>query len=213
MARIKNGILGGFSGRIGPVEGYIRKGVACIRSKKRKANGPVTKGQAANRSRMSVVNAFIDTMTEFVRMGFTPSTKDKNFTANNAAKGYQMDHALEGEFPDLKINYAAVQLSQGKLQMPLEPQVNVDQEGLLFSWQVDPHASYQNRRAQAMVLVYCPELHESCYSLTGARRTSCEELLLLPVELKGMELHAYLAFVSDDRNQVSNTTYLGNIIF
>ena len=36
MARIKNGILGGISGKIGDAEGYVRNGIAYIRAKKHK---------------------------------------------------------------------------------------------------------------------------------------------------------------------------------
>ncbi len=86
MARLKDGLLGGLSGKIGDVIGYIRYGKAYVKMKSIKPVKERKPGQLEGQQRMSVVNDFINTMTEFVRIGFTLEAAKKMHSANSAAK-------------------------------------------------------------------------------------------------------------------------------
>ena len=209
MARIKNGILGGIQGNIGNVEGYIRNGVACVRARKRKSKKKRTPAQLRQQQRMKLVNGMLSTMTEFIRLGFTPLTKKSNLTANNAAKSYQLLHAVAGEYPEQYMDYSAVRLAPGKMDLPLAPVCTLVANGIEVSWQIDAAANYQNRMAQAMILVYSAELKKSFYKLSGARRTRGSDFLELPPKVIGKEIQVYLAFTSEDRTKVSNSSSLG----
>ena len=209
MARIKNGILGGIQGNIGNVEGYIRNGVACVRARKRKSKKKRSPAQLRQQQRMKLVNGMLSTMTEFIRLGFTPFTKKSNLTANNAAKSYQLLNAVGGEYPEQYMDYSAVLLAQGKMDLPLAPVCTLVANGIEVSWQLDAAANYQNRMAQAMILVYSAELKKSFYTLSGVRRTQGSDFLELPPKVIGKEIQVYLAFTSEDRTKVSNSSYLG----
>ena len=213
MARIKNGILGGIQGNIGNVEGYIRNGVACVRARKRKSKKKRTPAQLRQQQRMKLVNSMLSTMTEFIRLGFTPFTKKSNLTANNAAKSYQLLNAVGGEYPEQHMDYSAVLLAHGKMDLPLAPVCTLVANGIEVSWQLDAAANYQNRMAQAMILVYSAELKKSFYTLSGARRTRGSDFLELPTKVIGKEIQVYLAFTSEDRTKVSNSSYLGAFVY
>lgn len=47
------------------------------------------------------------------------------------------------------------------------------------------------------------------YLLSGARRKSGMETLEIPLRSKGNTLHTYIAFISDDRERISMSTYVG----
>lgn len=54
MARITNGVLGGFSGKVGPVVGYTLYGVDRMRSLPERT-APPTENELKNRSRFKLV--------------------------------------------------------------------------------------------------------------------------------------------------------------
>jgi len=62
-----------------------------------------------------------------------------------------------------------------------------------------------------MLLAYSPALNKSFYTLSGARIMEKTDFMELPIAFKGQLLHIYLAFHSDDRKQISNSTYAGTI--
>jgi len=212
MARIKNGLLGGISGNVGNVEGYIRCGVPMIRSKKRKSKVPPSLKQLIYRKGMSVVNKFINSMTAFVRMGFEGAAMGLPQSANNLAKSYQLRNALHGEYPDIRIKYSSVRLTEGDIQLPFKPQAVAEGNGIRFTWDYDPIENWDDRQAQAMVLIHAEETGKSYTIPTGARLMEQTELIKLSRGVKGKHLHAYLSFVSDDRKNISNSIYLGSLV-
>ena len=213
MARINNGIFGSISGKIGNIEGYVRKGVPLIRLKKRKTNIPPSLKQLAVRQKMKVVNVFIDSMTEFVAQGFDLVAANETFTANNAAKSYQLLYAIQGEYPDFSIDYPKVRLSEGVLPVADDAQVQPLTNGLLFTWGFDVNEGFYYQRQQVMLLVYAPAINLAFYTLSGARRMSGAETMELPDDFKGQVLETYISFVADDRKAISNGVYAGQVVY
>jgi len=212
MARIENGILGGFNGNLGPVEGYVRYGIAYVRSKKRKRTSPPSPKEKIQRKRMEVVNNFVNSMTDYVRIGFEEAAQGKPISPNNAAKSYQLLHAVHGEYPNISINYSAARLTQGTIELPLNPIATAEGNGVRFNWTYDTSLNWSDRSARAMLLVYAEETGKSYYLFSGARMTEETDFLELPAELKGMKLHVYMSFIADDRRSLSNSIYLGNLV-
>lgn len=64
MARLKQGILGGFSGRIADINGYSNYGKECIRSNAVNRNDANTQVQSANRIVFKKVNEFLNIIYE-----------------------------------------------------------------------------------------------------------------------------------------------------
>lgn len=211
MARLKDGLLGGLSGKIGDVIGYIRYGKAYVKMKTLKPKKEPSLAQLAEREKMRVVNRLINSMTEFVRIGFALEAADKTHSANSAAKSYQMKNAVIGSYSSLEIDYPRVLLSKGLIDPPENVSVLVLSTGLQFSWELSQRTSVYHKRARVMLLVYAPEINKSFYSLSGARIIEKTDLLELPIAFKGQLLHLYVVFHSDDRKQISNSTYAGTI--
>ncbi|TKC59188.1 hypothetical protein FBD94_16790 [Pedobacter hiemivivus] len=210
MARLNNGILGGINGKIGPVEGYVRYGIPYVRTKKRKSKVPPTIKRLTCRKGMSVVNHFINSMTDYVRIGFEGVAIGKPFSPNNAAKSYQLLNALHGEYPEISIFYPAVRLTQGSIETPTNTKAVIEGNGIRFTWDYNPVLNWDDRRAQVMLLVHVEETGKTINILSGARYTEKTEFMEMPAEVKGLNLHAYLSFIADDRKNISNSTYLGN---
>jgi len=213
MGRLKNGILGGISGKVGDVEGYIVNGIAYVRARKRKTKKAPTQKQLWTRMRMAAVNQFINSMTAFVRVGYQNMAKNAAFSANNAAKSYQLRHAVSGEYPDAGIDFSKVMLSTGTLDVALNPSVETLANGFKFSWDMAGGSDSYNERAQSMLLAYSPELHKSFFKIGGSCRYTGLDILEIPDNVKGKALECYLSFAADDREKIADSVYLGSVIY
>lgn len=70
MGKIKQGILGGFSGKTGAVVGSSWKGIAYMRGKAQSIKNPRTEIQQANRSLFGAVSDFASKILFLLNMGF-----------------------------------------------------------------------------------------------------------------------------------------------
>ena len=70
MGKISQGVLGGFSGKVGNVVGGSWKGIDYMRIKPASVTNPRTAAQVDQRSKFSIVLNFLQPMTEFLRVGF-----------------------------------------------------------------------------------------------------------------------------------------------
>ncbi len=86
MGKISQGVLGGFSGKLGNVVGASWKGIDYMRIKPANVANPKTQGQLDQRSKFALVLNFLQSMTAFVRLGFKLyATKKTQF---NSAMSY-----------------------------------------------------------------------------------------------------------------------------
>ncbi len=213
MARLKHGLLGGISGKIGDVIGYIRYGMAYVKKKSMKPQKEATGPQLAEREKMRIVNRFVNSMTEFVRIGFALEAAEKPHSANSAAKSYQLKNAISGEYPALEIDYSKVLLSKGKIEKPLNVTMIVQNNGVTFNWELSRQTSVYYKRSRVMLLVYAPAVEKSVFTLSGARIADKTAFLELPESFKDQLLHTYITFHSDNQKQISDSSYAGAIIY
>ena len=67
MGTIKQGILGGFSGKVGTVIGGSWKGISYMRSQAQSVKNPRTDGQLSQRSKFALALDFLKPLTDIVR--------------------------------------------------------------------------------------------------------------------------------------------------
>lgn len=70
MAEIKEGILGGVHGKIGPVVGFMWRGRYFLRSTPRKSSKGASEKQVAQRSKLSLVSTFANKVKDFVNANY-----------------------------------------------------------------------------------------------------------------------------------------------
>jgi hypothetical protein len=208
MARFNNGIMGGFTGILGGVEGYIRKGQPVMRARRRKVVGS-SDAQKACRQKMKVVNEFTRMITDFVRIGFGVDAASTTKTANNLAKSYQLLHGIKGEYPNLEIDYPKVRVTSGTLEVVQNPTMVLEGSVLNFSWENDKMRDNRFEDDQLMILVYYPDKMTATRRHTGARRGALKDTVGIHKLKPGERAEAYLSFRSDDRLSISNSVYVG----
>ncbi|TKC09161.1 DUF6266 family protein [Pedobacter frigoris] len=223
MARLKDGIFGMIVGKLGNLISYDRLGENVVRMKTRKPKRkkPRTPAQQAVNIRFSLVKSFVSAGKDFISVGFAADVKGTTRIPENGAVSYNLKHAVIGEFPDFQLDFENVLVSKGKLPTPEYAAVTREGNLLKFTWSTTDHDSYPRNRDQAMMFAYFPGTNDSVnteFITNGALRSKGQDELDIGYHLEGAtyktkktSVEVYLAFISDDRKDVSNSLYLGNI--
>jgi hypothetical protein len=207
MARISKGIMGGLSGRIGPVIASSWKGIPYLKSEHSKRTKKISAKEKANRQRFKAAQEWLTPLLEFVRQGFKGySPTVEGFIA---AKSYLMKNALGA---DGSIDPALMKVSSGKLSLSENINVKAARDGVLqFTWDTgDVKDGYGID--QVMLLGYDIKNEIALYTIAGEFRKTGSAVLKVP-RRKGGSIHVYLAFVAYDRSRQSDSVYLGEIRF
>ena len=206
MGKISQGILGGFSGKVGPIVGCRWKSIFYIRSRAARVSNPNTLLQQCQRGKFRSTVNFLKTILSFVQVGF--GNCDHNKSAYNAAVSYQMRYAFAGEGASARLDFRKVRVSMGSLTPASGASVRVSRGGATFTWADNTGEGDADGTDTAMLLVYNKLRGQSCFLLSAASRSQRSGFLRLPQGWESEELAVYLAFRSADGERVSNSVCL-----
>lgn len=123
MARIRNGILGGFSGKVGEVIGQTYQGVSTMRAMPKYVINPKTKAQEEHRARVALLGEFLRPLAQVTNLSTwggnaVNNSYNKAFAANlsnividnGVAKFSDVGYIQLGDywgepFPDMQANF------------------------------------------------------------------------------------------------------------
>ena len=112
MAKINNGILGGFTGKVGTVVGYIRKGQPLIRSLPSKPAGEPTSKQVDARKRFAALRKIIPAFIPAMKIGFRAELDEK--MVHCVAFSEMWGAGVVGDVPECAIDYSKIIVSKGR---------------------------------------------------------------------------------------------------
>lgn len=210
MGKISQGILGGVSGKVGNVIGGNWKGIDYIRIKPSSVANPRTDGQVMQRNKFTVTLEFLQAVKPFVKAGYRNLANKK--TEFNAAMSYILNNAITGIDPDFVVDYNAALLSRGGLSTPLSPTADASVSGVVtFTWGDNSTETNASATDKVMLLVYNPVKKESVSIVgNGATRVDGSLSIPLPSTYAGDAIELFIAFMSADGTQLSNSNYLGS---
>lgn len=206
MATLNNGLLGGFSGKVGDFIGSTCRGVEYIKNRPVKMTNPRTKSQTKQRSRFVVTQNFLRTFTPFIRIGF------KNFAVNgmsafNAAMSYNMKNAIKEGSEGNELDYSRVLISRGSLFTTNSTSAKVVEDKLLVEWDstIRENASAND---QVMVLVFNSTKIESVFDINAGKRRNASIELELPATWNGDVIETFISFKNEECSMVSDSCYV-----
>lgn len=210
MAILKNGINGGFSGKVGDVVGYVVNGRTIIRAKPKERTSPPTEKELLNRKKFAVAQEWFWRLTDVLRIGF--QDYHPNYQGFVAAKSYNQKHALQtDENGEFFINPELVMISLGTQPLPKEISVESSEgQELFFKWTKDEPYKYNDHLMALAYDVDSKEVHARFRTSLAIMATGSAIFKLAESE-KGRSFHIYIAFVAEDRKQRSNSKYLGKV--
>lgn len=211
MGTYAGGSLSLIKGKVGNVTSYTTKtGYSVVRQiGLRKA--AFTVSELANQSGTGLITKFLKSVLPVIRTGFQVIPAGKHWTAYNHASSVLKLTALKGSYPNKEIDYEKVLFSKGSIPGPKNVTVKLENGQLNFSWEADLKADGAGTNDRVMIVAYFPETMQSLYILSGAKRTEQQEFLPLPGFTQHTTIETYISFVNDNRNNVSDSVYSGQI--
>ena len=210
MGKISQGVLGGFSGKVGNVVGGTWKGIDYMRIKPANVANPRTEGQVDQRSKFSTVLKFLQPMTDFLRVGY--KLYAKKMTQFNAAMSYNLNNSITGSYPNFMIDYASALVTRGNLtgvtngaaSSPSVASVEV-------TWTDNSGSGSAQATDKALIVLLNTTRQEAVFTTAGPARTAGIDNISVPSEYTGEDVEVFLGFISEDGTKVANSSYLGSV--
>ncbi|HET6558407.1 MAG TPA: DUF6266 family protein [Prolixibacteraceae bacterium] len=211
MSTIKQGILGPFSGKVGSVIGATWNGIAYMRGIATSVTNPRTPAQLAQRAKFATVINFLRPLSAFLRIGF------KNYAIQmsgfNAAMSYNLNHAIQGIYPDYDIDYSKALLTRGSLPAALNPSATSTVAGTInFTWDDNSTETNASEDDKVIVVVYNPLKSQAVTITDGNPRTLGNDSITIPDSFSGDEVQCFIAFQNANQSVLSNSLYVGSVI-
>lgn len=205
MAKMKQGIFGGLSGKVGNLTGSSWKGTPVVKSRPQSVAYPATTGQVAQTTKMSAIVAFC----KLILSSWIKPLWDR---AAVGMSGYNaFVKANIAEFADGEINdYANLIMSKGTMaSTPISSTVHSTSSGdVSISWNPAEVSGLQNASDIAFGCVINETTGEIVVG-SGALRSSGTIVLSFVDDLETDDkLHYYLAFKRSNGTVISSNSYV-----
>ncbi|NQX41582.1 Acetyltransferase (GNAT) domain-containing protein [Pedobacter steynii] len=210
MGNLRNGLFGGFHGRIGNLVGYTLKGKHVIRTIG-KSSKPLTPARKANCEKMKVVNEILKPSIHAIRAGFRLAVTGTDRNEYNEAVSYNKKNAVQGIYPDISLDYTKVLMSMGTLPVAINPGISQNQEKITFTWEISASPASEYHTDRTMLVIYFPDIKETCCQLVGAKRVEGKDLIVISQEHVNQRMEAYISFAKDNGKAVSNSIHAGSL--
>lgn len=210
MAKLPDGLFGGFRGRIGNVIGVKRGDTFYVRSAPARVKNPKTEKQQAHRSRFSLASKMASRLAPFISVSLQNSTHK---TTRGAFISYNMKAAMQKTENGIQISFPELIISTGVLKQVDSPAAErTENDGKPFiriTWQNNSGKGNARSDDKILVLALSEKLKITHYSLNAASRADEIATLELPPSLADEPMHIYHCLLSGDESLSSSTEWLG----
>ena len=207
MGTFSDGILGGFSGSVGPVVGSSWKGVQVMRAKPSGKRRKSTDGQLRQMAKMKLMSGFLSPLKGLLNKTYDSITV--HMSCFNKALSYNMRNAVTGDYPAFTVNFEQLILGKGDLlNVKMLTAVSSSVGKISFDWKDNSNEGSARATDQAFVAVYCEVLNQWKTSDQGSLRIAGSYTLDVAA-FSGKAVHGYIGFLSADGKFVSTSLYTG----
>ena len=197
MAKLHQGILGGFSGTVGTVIGYRRNNQWFMRAKPRSVANPRTEAQQAHRRQFGDMVSLASKLLPALKVGMRHYAPQHAMTAGNAF--VHLNWTREGA-----ISLKDMKLSVGPVPMVTFTEVTVEDGVLTLRWDKNLHHHGAKNEDTVKIYAYSEEQGLTQCVATAERR-SRRLSTLLPDAFRDAHLWA---LIEDSMGRTSESTYL-----
>lgn len=210
MGTIKQGILGGFSGKVGSVIGSTWKGISYMRGIAQSVANPRTDAQQAQRQKFSVTMGFLQPLSEFLKTGFKNYARRKS--GINAAMGYILRNAITGTYPNFAIDYANALVTRGSLPAAMNQATTSTVAGtVVFTWDDNSSEAGASALDKTLLVVYNPLKRQAVTVDQLAGRADGTQTVTVPDLFSGDLVHCYIGFITANGAELSSSRYAGAV--
>lgn len=211
MSTINQGILGGFSGKVGTVIGGNWNGINYMRGLPTSYTNPRTEAQLMQRARFAETIKFLRPLTSFLRIGF--KNQAYKMSGFNAAMSYTIKNALTGIYPSFSIDYNKVLVSRGPLPGALNPAaISSVACKIDLTWDDNSSETGAAGEDKALVVIYSPLTQKAVTIVDGVSRAVGNLTITLPESFSGQQVHCYIGFQDASQAIISDSAYVGAVL-
>lgn len=211
MGTYSKGIIGAFSGKVGPVVGATWRGKDVMRSLPRKSTKPATQTQKLQREKFTMVTAFLAPINPIVKRYFGNDIGIK--TRRNQAMSYLIKEAITYVDPELVWEYNKVLISRGELLGINEADVATGAgQSINITWTDNSGNGDALATDKLVVVVYEPTTKTTVYSLDAATRDLEVANVTLPAYCSGLSVEVWATFAATDEKMWATSQYLGTVL-
>ncbi|WMI69040.1 DUF6266 family protein [Mangrovimonas sp. YM274] len=208
MAQLPNGIMGGISGKLGPLAGTSWKGINVFRSIPANTNHQPTPAQQQQHDKFKTVSAFLNPLKQLINHTFNASGLSK--TGYNLAMSYHLREALLPQGDSFKIQYAKALVAMGPLRGLEVTHMQQPTSGQLqLQWLDNSTKAMAHPTDKLVIVLYSPQTHNYFWQLTDTPRNSQQFSMALPDVSEGMQWHVWAAFMDTYTQTASLSDYFG----
>ena len=197
MAKLHQGILGGFSGTVGTVIGYCRNNQWFMRAKPRFVANPRTEAQQAHRRQFGDMVSLASKLLPALKVGLRHYASQHAMTAGNAFVHLNWVR-------DRAISLKNMKVSVGPVPMVTFTEISLEDGVLTLKWDKNLHRHGAKNEDTIKIFAYNEEMGLTQCVATAERRTR-RLSTLLPDAFRDAHLWA---IIEDPMGRVSQSEYI-----
>ena len=211
MGTYNKGILGAFSGKIGPVVGASWRGKEIMRSLPRKTNRAATPLQQQQRDKFAMVTEFLQPINSIVSNYFGSNKGEK--TRRNQAMSYMLKEAVSYVAPNMVWNFNKVLISRGDL-LGFDGMLAATGAGhsIDFTWTDNSGQGNATATDKLVVVIYEESTKTTVYALDAGTRNQGTANVIVPAYLSALKVNVWATFVAADDKLYATSQYLDMVI-
>ena len=211
MATMNQGILGGFSGKIGTVVGSSWRGKNVLRSAPCISTKPASAAQQKQRDKFKGVSQFLTPIKEILTETFGASVGSKS--PFNNAMSYHMKEAVQQTTVGFQLEYAKVLIGKGGLCGLENPVVQMlPTHRLQVSWDDNSTQGLAYPTDAFLIVAYAPALQRFEYAMGESLRETEQGVLSFQESFYGETVHLWATFHNAKLALTATSRYLGSFV-
>lgn len=211
MGIITQGLMGGLSGKAGPLIGSSWKGKAVLRAKPvYKKNRTYSQLQLNQQEKFKLMRNFLMGIEFLLLAAFKTNNKQRN--GFHEAFSVNLKEAIAGEVSPFSINYSSIRLSNGSITVLAAPSVTAESGNRVkFAWSHSIQTGMNASEADKAIAVFFSESQNLFLMSNFNTRRNDGELLFDATLFTNREVHIWFLFLSDNEAKASKSQYLGTL--
>ena len=208
MATLSKGILGGFSGKVGPVVGATWRGMDVIRSRPKSSKRNPTEKQLEQQLKFKLAISFLQPIKNIQSRFFGSGSGVKSRV--NLAVSYTISEAIQMVAGLPELIYNKVLITRGELTSFQNAVLTTQPGGVLhLEWEDNSTQGDAAPKDQVSIVCYCAELNNWEIYEGIVMRSDLMADVTLPAYCLGKTMEVY-AFLNNEKQTAASTSlYLG----
>ena len=211
MGTIKQGILGGFSGKVGTVIGASWKGIAYMRSIAQSVKNPRSAKQVAHRAKFIMLVDLLKQFSDFIAISFKEYAK-KMSEFNAATQINYKNGLIGGTYPNFTVDPSKMVVACGSLTGVPSATAEINSGMIKTSWTDNTGEGDASADDKVLLVFYNTTKDQIVANAnTGKTRSNGSYSTTIVDAWGGDTVACYLAFQKADGSVVSDSVYAGTV--